>query len=686
MAASSNNSNLRELLAQSQASTTQQGANTASGALQSGESSSSLLSPGGLLMSGVARLASGAANMNIYNTPTTTRTLGTTTTPALPQAAVLVLVGVATSNRCMGKINSSKTGNRVCYELVGDCIFAHAVKNNLPPGYYVQPSNHPNQLLPAPFISMSEAELHPLELKAIQEGEFSTEKLIYLVENFASSDDVDETAAVKVVKEVCNAEAVSPSKRPRLDSEDEVNPNVKEVLKGTDNRLLQLEMGMGTKPSSEYGSVWNTVAHNVEEIKVNAEEIKDVKLEVTRVGGVAASAATVGKEAKDSIIHLQSLVQPQLINGLVGEMKTLKEEYKLLHEVATRAITLAMNAQSGGASTLNPVGGLGSGGGLNGGVSSTDFSTYKVDIEQQLRVLSQKVNDNEVSVAGIAFTDLQFCVQHAIDNFPQAAYECLVGFTSLLHHATNDVETQNQMEVSEIHSVRLNRSSYQSTHLGSYRLVYPTWFQFKDGAFTKISTFEKWSASTEGIRVLLNEKIARTVQNLTQHINTVLAHHPAARQLSITILQEVNTWWTWFSSMVTDSYHKLLANAAPNSINPSKEIKASAWKVTTLSVVKLFEELRKARQPGVSAEISPNQLHVVGRFLYATLQELKVMREFQTKGFEGHPSIQIIKMTHVFDNYTPRSEIGDLVALGKKVTELKRAHDQLVTRVNNRRE
>ena len=90
----------------------------------------------------------------------------------------------------------------------------------------------------------------------------------------------------------------------------------------------------------------------------------------------------------------------------------------------------------------------------------------------------------------------------------------------------------------------------------------------------------------------------------------------------------------------------------PNSINPSKEIKASAWKVTTLSVVKVFEELRNARQPGVSAEISPNQLHVVGRFLYATLQELKVMREFQLKGFEGHPSIQIIKMTHVFDNYT----------------------------------
>jgi len=138
--------------------------------------------------------------------------------------------------------------------------------------------------------------------------------------------------------------------------------------------------------------------------------------------------------------------------------------------------------------------------------------------------------------------------------------------------------------------------------------------------------------------------------------------------------------------MITDFYHKLLANAAPNTANPSKEIKATTWKVTTLAIGKLFEELRKARQPGLSAEISPNPLHVVGRFLYATLQELKVMRDFQLKGFDGHPSIQLIKMTHVFDNYTPRSEIGDVVGLGKKYTELKRAHDQLVTRVNNRRE
>ena len=129
-----------------------------------------------------------------------------------------------------------------------------------------------------------------------------------------------------------------------------------------------------------------------------------------------------------------------------------------------------------------------------------------------------------------------------------------------------------------------------------------------------------------------------------------------------------------------------MANGAPGSINPSKEVKASAWKVTTLAVVKLFEELRKARQVGVSAEMSPNRHHVVGRYLYATLQELKVMREFQLKGFEGHSSIQLIKMTHVFNSYAPRSELGDVGALTKKVTDMKRTVDRLVTKTNLTRE
>ena len=82
---------------------------------------------------------------------------------------------------------------------------------------------------------------------------------------------------------------------------------------------------------------------------------------------------------------------------------------------------------------------------------------------------------------------------------------------------------------------------------------------------------------------------------------------------------------------------------------PTATRKSSAH--TTSAVVKMFEELRKARQPGMSAELAGGGGQTVGRFLYATLQEIRVMKEFQEKSFDEHPSIQLLQMTHEFENY-----------------------------------
>ena len=80
------------------------------------------------------------------------------------------------------------------------------------PGYYVLHGDYPNQLVPVPFISMRDAELHPLELRAIQEGEFDTDRMIYLVQNFGLAEGADEEAAVKAVEEVRDAVVPSPER------------------------------------------------------------------------------------------------------------------------------------------------------------------------------------------------------------------------------------------------------------------------------------------------------------------------------------------------------------------------------------------------------------------------------------------------------------------------------------------
>lgn len=364
-------------------------------------------------------------------------------------------------------------------------------------------------------------------------------------------------------------------------------------------------------------------------------------------------------------------------------MDQLEKDKALISEVARQALTMSMTGRQ-----TSSQGMIGVGVGAEGGINATTFAAYKAEVEGKFRDLRQQVDNVEVVIGGTTFTDLEFCIQYAIDYFPASGYECIIGFVTFLQHATNDVETQVQVEASEIHAHKLQRNAFQSSHVASFKIPLPIWFQIKKDesrSFIRIPSFEVWSQHG-GVRFNLEKRMRTKLTSLDQHIDTILSQpeHLVAKVLCKTILQDVHTWWTWFSSTVTDFYNKLVTNAAPGA-NPTKEVKASAWAVTTSAVVTMFEELSKARQTGLSAELAVGPGQTVGRFLYATLQELRVMKEFQNKSFDEHASIQLLKMTHVFENYLPRSE-GDVGKLTSNLKSCQKTVDRLVTKTGLRAE
>jgi archaellum component FlaC len=58
------------------------------------------------------------------------------------------------------------------------------------------------------------------------------------------------------------------------------------------------------------------------------------------------------------------------------------------------------------------------------------------------------------------------------------------------------------------------------------------------------------------------------------------------------------------------------------------------------------------------------------------------MQEFFVKNFSEHPRIQLLKMTHVFNNYVPRGEV-DFGGMAKTVDDLKSELEKLQTKVGN---
>ena len=93
--------------------------------------------------------------------------------------------------------------------------------------------------------------------------------------------------------------------------DDEVPPSVHKVVNSQDARLFRLEVNTGAKPQgTESVNIWNELEGVSTGLDSVNKEVKNMKVELTKVVGTTASAAAAAKHANDSLAHLQTLSQP----------------------------------------------------------------------------------------------------------------------------------------------------------------------------------------------------------------------------------------------------------------------------------------------------------------------------------------------------------------------------------------
>ena len=84
--------------------------------------------------------------------------------------------------------------------------------------------------------------------------------------------------------------------------------------------------------------------------------------------------------------------------------------------------------------------------------------------------------------------------------------------------------------------------------------------------------------------------------------------------------------------------------------------KASCWGLITKLLRVLFKEIHKVRVEMVGLKnIRDDAARVNGSFLYAALEELRVLREFQGHEYRQHPKFHHNVVMHLFDTALPRS-------------------------------
>ena len=99
----------------------------------------------------------------------------------------------------------------------------------------------------------------------------------------------------------------------------------------------------------------------------------------------------------------------------------------------------------------------------------------------------------------------------------------------------------------------------------------------------------------------------------------------------------------------------------------------ACWDVATGALKVMINEVHKERVHTSSAHIMKGP-EGLGLFIYATLQELRVLKDFKEKKIGNHYLVRAAMVNHLFNTYLPKSEMdlskSDTSSLEIKCNEL----------------
>ena len=174
--------------------------------------------------------------------------------------------------------------------------------------------------------------------------------------------------------------------------------------------------------------------------------------------------------------------------------------------------------------------------------------------------------------------------------------------------------------------------------------------------FNAAKTYEDWlpQNSHGGTCRKLQDGVKRAFECIKFAISQTIGSGLACRILTELHGECMMHFSAIFITEVDGFYRDILgkSGAPPH----SAVSKVSCWGLVTKLLRVLFKEIHKVRVEMAGLEnIRDDAARVNGSFLYAALEELRVLREFQGHEYHQHPKFHHNVVMHLFDTALPRS-------------------------------
>jgi hypothetical protein len=275
------------------------------------------------------------------------------------------------------------------------------------------------------------------------------------------------------------------------------------------------------------------------------------------------------------------------------------------------------------------------------------LAEYDAAVIGRLDSLHQEMKGGGITVGGVTFSG------HGLGPHPYASKHLSVCWGhGLRHHVPNIRGSSPPGGHDEARGARGARQA-DSNAIGSSSLGSPFAPVQRDAKFDflALKTYKQWkTVNGEGTSKLLKEGVERSFGLIKNAINSTFGMKPQARAVLSDLLAEFKMMFQELFVMEVNLFYEETLNKVGGE-HPSDASKVQCWALVTKLLRTVFNATHGVRSFATEAGgPTMDPLQTNGYFLYAALEELRVLKEFSKVKWRRHEEFGHTMLGFVFEN------------------------------------
>jgi hypothetical protein len=435
------------------------------------------------------------------------------------------------------------------------------------------------------------------------------------------------------------------------------------------------------------GALGDDLVQLYDDYKLLAQGLSASAVHIADAKAEAATARTEAAALAAELGQLRGMVgTTAALDGLRREVREVRADRDTLEDTVL-AIVTAVNGLIGqvGRSTGQPTDDV-----------DARLAAHATAVNGRLDSIRQEMKGGGITVGGVVFSGQEAAMDWARIHLPPNTYQCIGGMNYAMCLISEAVVHQEDMMKREEHGERVKRTFMQSAQVLSVHSSYPP---VLDGAkavkrdsgvdFLELKSYKQWKpVDGEGTSKRITEGVERSFDLIRNAIESTFGMKPQARVVLLDLVSEFKSLFHELFVMEVNLFYETTLNKVGGE-HPSEASKIQCWALVMKLLKTIFQATHKARRFATEAggpDMDP--LRTNGYFLYAALEELRVLKEFSRVKWRRHEEFGYNMLGFVFENSVSKAVLDarpnpilKVNGFDEQLRTIKAAMDQIQTNV-----